>query len=247
MTINDIQLTPERWLAFWTNFKNQPQQLAGIEELRQAICQADPGLLTESASWVQNFHKEQPRPAWPISKEQLGRVMGCQPHYLPDELMEDLADCCSTFGITTPLRLAYFLGQVGEESCGLRYPLEIASGADYEGRSDLGNNRAGDGVKFKGAGFIQVTGRHNHQKFADYLAAHGKADPKIMEVGSTYSGNRYPWSMAGHWWFANGMNELCDGHPEVDRVGQRVNGQYPPRGAAERRAYTERAMQELGE
>jgi hypothetical protein len=43
------------------------------------------------------------------------------------------------------------------------------------------------------------------------------------------------------------MNELCDGHPDVDRVGQRVNGQYPPRGAAERRAYTERAMQELGE
>jgi len=154
--------------------------------------------------------------------------MGCQPRYIPDELMDDLAHCCHDFHINTPLRLAFFLGQCGEESGGLRYPLEIASGSAYEWRSDLGNNHAGDGVKFAGTGWIQVTGRHNHQKFSDYLAGIGKADPKIMEVGKTYTCNRYPWSISGYWWLSNGMNELCDKRPDVDRVGQRVNGVYPP-------------------
>lgn len=51
-----------RWQQFWEAFKAEPQQLAGIEELRQAILQADPTLLTETASWVTNFHKEQPKP-----------------------------------------------------------------------------------------------------------------------------------------------------------------------------------------
>jgi len=63
MTLNDLQFSPERWAEFWGSFKGEPQQRAGIEELRQHIAQADPCLLTEGASWVANFHKEQPRPA----------------------------------------------------------------------------------------------------------------------------------------------------------------------------------------
>jgi hypothetical protein len=63
VTIQDITFTPDRWAQFWHAFKGEPQQLAGIEELRQAIAQTDPALLTESASWVCNFHKEQPKPA----------------------------------------------------------------------------------------------------------------------------------------------------------------------------------------
>lgn len=62
MTIEQVQLGPERWAQFWTAFRGEPQQLAGIEELRQAIVQADPGLLSEGASWVANFHKAAPAP-----------------------------------------------------------------------------------------------------------------------------------------------------------------------------------------
>ena len=63
MTIQDVQFSSDRWAQFWGAYKGEPQQRAGIEELRQAIAQADPALLTETASWVENFHKEQPRPA----------------------------------------------------------------------------------------------------------------------------------------------------------------------------------------
>jgi putative chitinase len=246
MTITDIQLTPERWRQFWDAFKGEPQQLAGIEELRQAIASSDPALMTEGASWVATFHKAQPKPRWPLTKEQLGRIMLCSPNSLPDSLMDDLAAAVETFHLDR-INLAYFLGQCGEESGGLRYPVEIASGADYEGRADLGNRREGDGVKFAGTGWIQVTGRSNHQAFSDHLEGLGKPDPKIMEIGKTYTSEVYPWSISAFWWFDNGMIDFCKARPDVDRVGQRVNGQYPPRGAAERRAYTERAMKELGE
>ena len=55
MAMSDITFSPERWSQFWASFKGEPQQLAGIEELRQHIAQSDPGLLTENASWTINL------------------------------------------------------------------------------------------------------------------------------------------------------------------------------------------------
>ena len=71
-----------------------------------------------------------------------------------------------------------------------------------------------------------MTGRFNHQAFSDYLQKQGTYDFKIMEVGKTYTSEIYPWSISGHWWWANNMNEYCSQNPPVDRVGQRVNGRY---------------------
>ena len=62
MTISDITFSPERWSQFWAAYKGEPQQRAGIEELRQHIAQSDPALLTESASWVEKFRSSPPAP-----------------------------------------------------------------------------------------------------------------------------------------------------------------------------------------
>ena len=61
--------------------------------------------------------------------------------------MDDYARCVETFGMDK-LAQVYFLGQCGHESAGLRYPVEIHDGSNYEGRTDLGNIYPGDGVKF---------------------------------------------------------------------------------------------------
>ncbi len=47
--------------------------------------------------------------------------------------------------------------------------MEIASGDAYEGRLDLGNSQKGDGRRFKGRGFIQLTGRANYDHYGKVL------------------------------------------------------------------------------
>jgi predicted chitinase len=71
-------------------------------------------------------------------------------------------------GITDPKQQAIMMGQLAHESGGFTQMRELASGDAYEGRSTLGNTQQGDGRKFKGRGFIQLTGRSNY-------AAAGKA------------------------------------------------------------------------
>ncbi len=81
-------------------------------------------------------------------------------------------------GINTPLRRVHFFAQIGHESKELIYSEEIASGRAYEGRFDLGNTQPGDGVRFKGRGLIQITGRANSRITAARAAAISPAAPK---------------------------------------------------------------------
>ena len=207
-------------------------------------------LLQDDSAWVIKYReKPEPPPAppvgeWPITKDQMATIMNCSAESLPDSLMEDFARCVADCEMDE-IEMVFFLGQCGHESCGLRYPVEIHDGSNYEFRDDLGNRREGDGVKFAGTGWIQVTGRYNHQSFADAIG-----DPKVMELGKTYTSEKYPWSISGHWWKTNGMKALCASHKactnaDIDVIGARVNGRNRPNGADDRIAYTDRAYKTL--
>jgi predicted chitinase len=150
--------------------------------------------------------------------------------------LADLNDCLRRFAINTPARIRHFLAQVGHESGGLRWMLELASGDAYEGRQDLGNTRTGDGRRFKGAGAIQLTGRYNYQRFADYIK-----DPDVMD-GAAYVSARYPFTSAGFWWHLNAINAFVDQGASCRQVSAKVNGRDPANGLADREAYFARAV-----
>jgi putative chitinase len=78
-----------------------------------------------------------------------------------DAVLAPLNAACAEFEINTPLRVRHFLAQIAHESAEFRYLRELADGHAYEGRADLGNTEPGDGVRFKGWGYMETTGRKN--------------------------------------------------------------------------------------
>lgn len=121
------------------------------------------------------------------------------------------------FGIDTPLRQAAFLAQVGHESGQLRYVRELASGAAYEGRGDLGNVVAGDGMRFKGRGLLQVTGRANYAACGVALGLDLLAAPQLLEQVAAACRS------AGWFWQSRGLNRLADAG-DLERLTRRING-----------------------
>jgi hypothetical protein len=49
----------------------------------------------------------------------------------------------------------------------------------YEGRSDLGNNQRGDGPRFKGRGYVQLTGRHNYTRVGQQIGKQLVSQPEL--------------------------------------------------------------------
>ncbi|WP_420213804.1 glycoside hydrolase family 19 protein [Janthinobacterium fluminis] len=121
------------------------------------------------------------------------------------------------FGINTPARQASFLAQIGHESGQLRHVRELASGAAYEGRTNLGNVVAGDGVRFRGRGLIQITGRANYQAAGAALGLDLVGAPALLEQPANACRS------AAWFWKARGLNELADAGDQV-RVTRRING-----------------------
>ena len=80
----------------------------------------------------------------------------------PDAIADSVALAMSLADILTPWRKAAFLAQIAAESDGFRAVREYASGDEYEDRKDLGNVLPGDGRRFAGRGYIQLTGRSNY-------------------------------------------------------------------------------------
>jgi predicted chitinase len=142
------------------------------------------------------------------------------------------------FEITTYLREAAFLAQLAHESGELRYMEELASGAAYEGRKDLGNTQPGDGVRYKGRGPIQLTGRANYQKYGDLLGVDLINNP--TQAATPQVGFR----IAGEFWKLNGLNQLAD-QQQFETITRRINGGL--NGQPDRLKYYNRAKQVLSQ
>ena len=146
----------------------------------------------------------------------------------------------AAYDIDTPARQAAFLAQVAHESGSLRYTQEIASGTAYEGRSDLGNTQPGDGVKFKGHGLLQITGRANHAACSQALFGDAKV---LTSYPDALSSPLLACLSAAWFWDSKKLNALAD-VGDFDRITRRINGGL--NGLDQRREFWDRAKVVFG-
>lgn len=149
-----------------------------------------------------------------------------------DRAQEHLPHIIATmaeFGIDTPARQAAFLAQIGHESGGLLFLVEVwgptPAQRRYEGRQDLGNNQTGDGFRYRGRGLIQLTGRDNYRRASAALGVDLLSQPDLL--GQSPLADR----VAGWFWRSNGCNRFADSG-DFEGLTKRINGGlngYPDR------------------
>jgi putative chitinase len=171
---------------------------------------------------------------------------------IPIQVLNELGDVMKQFNITNSFRLTHFLAQVAHESGNFRFvrenlnystegllkvfpkyfdrntaplyarrPQAIANMV-YNGR--MGNRlKSNDGWNFRGAGFLQLTGRTNFKAFSDFIG-----DPKIMDDPSLVA-TKYPLTSAAWFFDKRGLWKICDEGVDlatIRKVSQRVNGGF---------------------
>jgi predicted chitinase len=132
-------------------------------------------------------------------------------------------------GIKNKAQLAYILATTVHESGAGKYMEEIASGSAYEGRRDLGNTQSGDGRRFKGRGYVQITGRNNYRDWGRRLgidlvnnpqaASNPQTAAKILIGGmkmGTFTGKKLDDYINGSKTDFNGARRIVNG---TDKAG----------------------------
>jgi putative chitinase len=170
--------------------------------------------------------------------------------HIPDAVIAQIPETAQKFNITNPLRLAHFLAQCGHESAGFkaiqenlnysadglkkifpkyfpgnlaegyaRNPEKIASKV-YGGRMGNGDETTKEGFKFRGRGYIQLTGKDNYTRFGKFIGEDTVANPDLVAT-------KYPLASAAFFFDSNKLWEICDRGADdatVTAVTKRVNG-----------------------
>jgi putative chitinase len=100
-----------------------------------------------------------------------------------------------------------------------RKPEKIANRV-YANRMGNGDEASGDGYKFRGRGYIQLTGKDNYKAFSDFIGEDCVANPDLVS-------SKYPLTSAAFFFEKNKLWDICDkgNTPDVvTLVTKRVNG-----------------------
>ena len=160
-----------------------------------------------------------------VTSDQLAKVYQACPKAKVALFTGPINQTLEKFAINTPPRIQMFLAQIGHESGELRYTEELASGKAYEGRKDLGNTTPGDGMKYKGRGLIQITGKRN------YVLCGLALDLPLLEKPELLKEPENACLSAGWYWQNSNLNALAD-LGRFDRITRVING--GTNGAADR-------------
>lgn len=172
-----------------------------------------------------------------ISKEQLKKIAPFATDKNIDLFLPVLNDLMEKYLINKNVfRKASFLAQILHESGSFKYVEELASGKDYEGRKDLGNTQPGDGIRFKGRGLIQITGRENYKKLSDFCGVDFIASPEKLEW-ATYAVQSAIW-----FWESKKLNAIAD-VGDFKKITKIINGGY--NGLEDREQFYKKALEIL--
>lgn len=122
-----------------------------------------------------------------------------RPASLMPALTEWMNIICPAYEIDSPQQFAHFLAQGCHESAGFSTLRELGNNKyfdKYENRTDLGNKFPGDGLKFKGRGIFQTTGRNNYLILG---IAKGKRDLFINNPELLEQPEHAVWSACEYW------------------------------------------------
>jgi len=170
--------------------------------------------------------------------------------HIPDAVLLQIPETAKKFNITNNLRLAHFLSQCGHESGGFkavsenlnysadglkkifgkyfpgnlnesyaRQPEKIAARV-YASRMGNGDETTKEGFKFRGRGYIQLTGKSNYTNFTKFIGEDCISNPDLVAT-------KYPLASAAIFFDSNKLWSICDKGADdatVTAVTKRVNG-----------------------
>jgi putative chitinase len=170
--------------------------------------------------------------------------------HVPDGVLSQIPLVVTKFGMDTPLELAHFLAQCGHESGNFkavtenlnysadglkkifpkyfagnlnesyaRKPEAIASRV-YASRMGNGDEASKEGFKFRGRGYIQLTGKANYAEFDKFVEDDILANPDLVAT-------KYPLLSAAWFFHKNKLNAISAKGADdatVTAVTRRVNG-----------------------
>jgi putative chitinase len=198
-------------------------------------------------------------PLPPVAADTAGLKLSGLTGHVPAAVIAQIPETALKFAITSNLRLAHFLAQCALESTGftatvenLNYraarlaqvfpkyfrnvdpaayannPAKIANRV-YANRMGNGDEASGDGFKFRGRGYIQLTGKNNYTSFSQFIGEDCVADPDLVAT-------KYPLASAAFYFSSNHIWGICDrgaNDATVTQVSIAVNGS-PPHAVPER-------------
>lgn len=161
----------------------------------------------------------------------LSKAMGNKPGVDYDALVGPFNEAMVAAGVTTRLRAAHWISQLGHESGGLKWLEEIwgptPAQRKYEGRADLGNTVAGDGYRFRGRSPIQITGRGHYANLGKWAYGKGLVPSATFFVDNPDALAQPKYTFLGPVWYWTverpKLNSLCDADDLVG-VTKAING-----------------------
>jgi len=214
------QITVEDFKNFFKYYEGQSHQQRAVEELYRNL---DLASKDNDADWIQTYRTPDKAPAGKpvggiVSAFLMEKLTGHPASSFDDVFVNDCNRLFADTGFAEHLdAMQMLMANMMHETVNFVYMQEIASGEAYNGRSDLGNTEPGDGPRYKGAGVLQLTGRHNYQRLAN-----GIGDPKVMD-GVDYVSNKYPFTSARIWIEENHLLDVCLTQG-FDACCKRING-----------------------